>query len=107
MQTENEKIVTDKIIAAVNSIREPSDKFKAQLIFFINELINTNFNALIQLLYRLDINEKKLKEVLKNNEQHDAGILISELIIQRQLQKIKSRKQFNKTHPENNNEDKW
>lgn len=69
---------------------------KQQLSLTINSLINDNFSRLVALLYSLDINEKKLKDALRNSGKTTAGEIISELIIKRQLQKIHSRKAFQK-----------
>lgn len=96
MNTEDNISVSDKIIATTNSIyQRPSDELKEQLIFFINELINKDFNALVQLLYRIDVDEKKLKNLLNQYKETDASALITDLIIERQLQKIATKKQFN------------
>ena len=73
----------------------------------INELIKNDFNHLIQVLYRIDVNEARLKQVLKDNPNEDAGKIIAALIMERQLQKIKSRKQFNQQNNKGNNEEKW
>ena len=59
----------------------------------INYLIQHDFELLVRLLYRIDVNEKKLKTLLKENTGEDAGKLIATLIIERQLQKIRSREQ--------------
>lgn len=65
-----------------------------QLTLLINELINKDFERLISLLYRIDINEKDLKSLLKENNSTDSAVIIASLIIERQLQKIKSRQQL-------------
>ena len=107
MQEENKISIPDKIIAVTNSIQEvPSKDLRNQLISFINELINKDFNALVQLLYRIDINEKKLKELLKQNENTDAALIIADLIISRQLQKIESKRQFNQRE-KTDEDDSW
>lgn len=77
-----------------------------QLAEKINDLLIHDFNKLISLLYRVDINEAKLKNLLKKNPGEDAGKIIAELIIERQLQKIKSRKQI-KPRDENSDDEKW
>lgn len=77
-----------------------------QLAAYINELINYDFDKLIGYLYRIDVNEEKLKALLLNNPQNDAGNMIAALIIERQQQKIKTRQQFNK-RDNINNEEKW
>ena len=62
----------------------------------INRLIHADFDQLIRLLYRIDVNENKLKSLLKNEASHDSGRLIATLIIERQLQnKNERRKQTN------------
>jgi hypothetical protein len=106
MNSEKENSVEDKIIAATNGLSEkPSAELKDQIISFINELINKDFDALIQLLYRVDVNEKKLKSILKKHQNVDASVVIADLIIERQLQKIATKKQFKSR--ENSNEDLW
>lgn len=60
----------------------------------INHLIQADFHRLIASLYRLDISEPKLKQTLEENADKDAGELIAALVIERQLQKIKTRQSF-------------
>jgi hypothetical protein len=57
----------------------------------INQLILTNFEKLVQLLYRIDVSEAKLKTLLKENPEKDAGKLIAWLMTERQLKKIKQK----------------
>jgi|SRR4051794_35389518 hypothetical protein len=71
----------------------------------INFLITKDFSRLISVLYRLDISEKKLKDYLQQPADTPAANVIAEMIIERQLQKIESRKKF-----KNNrfcDEEKW
>ncbi|MBK7308740.1 MAG: hypothetical protein IPI88_18140 [Chitinophagaceae bacterium] len=65
-----------------------------QLSAYINQLIKNDFDKLIAYLYRIDVNEEKLKTLLQQNPGEDAGNIIATLIIERQEQKIKYRKQF-------------
>lgn len=86
---------SDKIITATNSIiHNPTNDFREQLTHLINELINDDFNALVQLLYRIDVSETKLKNLLNQQKDIDASSIIADLIIERQLQKIATKKQF-------------
>jgi hypothetical protein len=72
----------------------------------INHLIHTDFVRLINILYRIDIPEITLKETLEQQADKDAGRLIAELIIERQLKKLKMRAQFKP--PQNiPDDDKW
>lgn len=75
------------------------------LAVYINELILHDFNKLVSLLYRIDINESKLKNLLQTNPDTDAGIMIAKMIIDRQLQKIELRKSF-KSERESD-EERW
>ena len=75
-----------------------SADFNNKLAEYINELILHNFDHLIFLFYRIDISEQKLKKLLKEHEKADAGKLIASMIIERQLQKIKSRQDHAKTN---------
>ena len=72
----------------------------------INHLIQADFSRLLNILYRIDISEQTLKENLEKQPDKDAGILIAELIVERQLQKQKMRAQF-KTQQNIPDDDKW
>lgn len=79
---------------------------KQQLADKINELINSDFQKLVSILYRMDVSEPKLKLLLKENPNVDAGIIIADLMIERQLQKAESRKKF-KRDENISDEEKW
>lgn len=82
------------------------DEIKAQLADHINDLIRDDFQKLVGILYRIDVSESKLKQLLKENPDTDAGIIITDLIIERQLQKIKSRKEY-KRDENISDDEKW
>lgn len=73
----------------------------------INTLIESHFEQLVNILYRLDINEVKLRQVLKENPNKDAGGLIAELVMERQLAKINTRQQFRPPTNNETGEEKW
>ena len=73
----------------------------------INEMINNDFQRLISILYRIDVSELKLQQILNANRGVDAGSIIADLIIERQKEKIKTRQQFNKKDPGISDEEKW
>jgi len=72
----------------------------------INELIQHDFQRLISILYRMDISETKLKLLLKEYPDNDAGSIIAGMMIERQEQKIKSRKKT-RSNNEIPDEEKW
>jgi hypothetical protein len=71
----------------------------------INHLILHDFQKLVHLLYRIDVSESKLTSLLKDYPGEDAGRMIAALIIERQIQKVISRKQ-QKTD-ESSDEERW
>jgi hypothetical protein len=60
----------------------------------VNGLIATDFPRLVQLLYRLDVSEEKLKAALAAHTGTDAGILIAQLLAERIEQSRKTRQMF-------------
>ncbi|HTR30283.1 MAG TPA: hypothetical protein VMH27_13505 [Puia sp.] len=60
----------------------------------INAMITADFNRLVSLLYRIDVSEAKLKNLLRENSGVDAGLLIARLILERQWQKIETRRKY-------------
>ena len=82
------------------------EELREKLVAHINYLINHDFEKLVSCLYRMDVNESKIRELLHRNEGENAAALIADLIIQRQLQKIKSRKE-NKSDNIISEDDKW
>jgi len=69
--------------------------FRFQLQNRINDLLNNDFQSLIQLLYSMDVDENKLKGVLEENPSIDAAIIITDLLIERQKEKIATKNRFN------------
>lgn len=73
----------------------------------INDLVVNDFDRLIAILYRMDVSDVKLKHLLKENPAEDAGRIIAELMIERQAQKIQSRKKFSKKDEKIDEDEKW
>ena len=71
----------------------PSD-----LIAYINDCINHDFNKLVQLLYRIDVAENKLKAILQSNPNEDAAKLIAAVIIERLAAPKEARARFTATN---------
>lgn len=71
------------------------DDLECKLAVYINELIDKDFDKLINLLYRIDISEDKLTKALKAEDKtQSSGNTIAKLIIERQLNKLKIREQI-------------
>ena len=83
-----------------------ADELRQQLAVYINDLVIHDFQKLVSVLYRIDISELRLKQLLKDNPDREASLLIADLIIERQLQKIKSRKEY-KSDNTISDDEKW
>jgi hypothetical protein len=97
MNSENQISISDSVLSLADTIKETADdNVRSQLINLINELIKNDFPSLVQLLYRLDVEENKLKKLLHENSETDAASIIADLIIKRQIQKIATKNQYKK-----------
>jgi hypothetical protein len=65
-----------------------------ELTDFINQLIEENFSSLVHLLYKIDVSEKQLKDVLSSHPNENAGKLIAALIMKRLKQKQETKLSF-------------
>ncbi len=60
----------------------------------VQYLIDYDLNKLWNLLYRIDVPEKKVKEVIETTPFTQHSLLIAQLILKRQQEKITSRKNY-------------
>ena len=86
-----------KLENSITLIREdllPEEKhdIRNMLQSEISRLIMEDFEKLVQLLYRIDVSENKLRQTLSENPATDAATIIADLIIERQIQKLRTRK---------------
>ena len=65
-----------------------------ELETLINDMIKEDFSKLVQLLYRIDVSEVKLKNILKEHPNEDAGKLIAQIVIERLAATKKARESF-------------
>jgi hypothetical protein len=54
----------------------------------ISELMQKNYQGFMNLLYRIDLNETRLKREISENKAQQVDRIIAELIIKRELQKV-------------------
>lgn len=59
----------------------------------VEDLMTKDFNQLINVLYRIDVSEEKLKEALALTNDNPASI-IAKMILERELQKVETRKKY-------------
>ena len=98
----------DPLLQQLRAGASPSEKeeLKRQLANCINYLLVHDFTRVVQTLYRADVDERKLKQVLHEQPEADAAALIADLLIRRQEEKLKTKGSFpyNDTIPE---DEKW
>jgi hypothetical protein len=94
---DSELQIQQQVIQLINPDMSPEVSitvFMDKLEAYINYLIQNNFQKVISILYKIDINENKLRQLLQKEEDGNAGKIIAGLIIERQLEKIDTRKKF-------------
>lgn len=90
-------LVADKLqLENVSKYKTEKEQFE-QLANHLDELVSTNFNKLISILYRIDVSEEKARRALAE----EAGIkspghTLARLLIEREAEKIKYREMYKK-----------
>ena len=105
----NEEIITElnKTLSVQIVPTASREQLTAQLAVYINSLIDSDFQQLVYILYRVDVNETRLKKMLIEWEGKDAGMIIAQLLIERQLQKIQSRHENRNAGNHIDEDEKW
>lgn len=89
----HELALTDEESLALIAINN-YEVLKIQLAEKIDYLLKYDIEKLRYVLYRIDINEQKVKDALANFPIEESVLHIAELILQREIQKAISRKQY-------------
>ena len=87
----------------------PAEKadLRQMLVDRINDMIQDDFTALTNLLYRVDVNEKQLRQLLQENKETFAAAIIADLLIERQLQKKMLREKFRTDKKDIPDDERW
>jgi hypothetical protein len=83
------------------------EELQLKLSNYINQLINSDFEKLVFYLYRIDVNETKMKQLLQKQGGENAAGLIAQLIIDRQLEKLKARAEYKSTDADDAAAERW
>ena len=70
------------------------EEFRKYLTEKLKFLLDNKFDTLVNILYKIDISEKKLSQLFSGKNRDSIPATLAELIIERQLQKIKLRKMY-------------
>lgn len=87
--------------------RASRDEVLDALAAEVDRLILDDFQRLVAMLYRLDIPEQRLRELLRTHRDADAGRIIARLILDRQEQKRLSREATRTDAPDIPEDERW
>lgn len=93
-----EKIISE--IAEMTEITYPvkaistTEQLRKNLADIISYLIDHDFEKLLWILYRIDVDEEKVKKLLSEHLPEDAPVILADLIIIRQQKKEELKKEF-------------
>lgn len=73
---------------------EMMEELRRKLTLKIKELMDQNWEKLLNILYRIDVSENKVKQVLAYVDPKNIPQEIADLIIQRQIEKVKFRMNY-------------
>ena len=77
-----------------NNDFERLEEFRKYLTEKMKDMLDKNYNLLINTLYRIDISEKKVSELFSSKNKELIPEKLADLIIERQIEKINFRKLY-------------
>jgi len=92
-------------IAKANALEE--EDFVKAIQQKIAWLLQYDFNALLNMLYTLDVDEAKLQKAIEQNTNKELNEIISDVIIERQLKRIADKVSFSLLFTTASEEEKW
>ncbi|MFZ2325206.1 MAG: hypothetical protein WAV89_16100 [Ignavibacteriaceae bacterium] len=81
-----------------NNDFERLEEFRKYLTEKMKNMLDNNYDLLINTLYRIDISEKKLSELFSSKNREAIPEKLADLIIERQIEKINFRKRYREGH---------
>ncbi|HEY7750928.1 MAG TPA: hypothetical protein VH917_01460 [Ignavibacteriaceae bacterium] len=82
----------NSLIPAIDS--EKMDEFRKYLTEKLSYLLDNKYDTLINVLYRIDVNEEKLAKLFAEAKRESIPEVLADLIIERQIQKIRFRQKY-------------
>ena len=77
----------------INRSEKPElEELHQYLTAAIRELLNKDFNQLINILYRIDITESRVSKALHTDDPAQIASELASLVIERELQKVETRR---------------
>ncbi len=93
------QLLKDFEMCRVESYLEPIDDFSYEAIHAnvskaLKQIMESASSSYLELLYRIDISERHLKEKIRAEPEKDSADVLAELVIKRILQKVISKKLY-------------
>ncbi|AYD46298.1 hypothetical protein [Arachidicoccus soli] len=97
------------VILNAPMLKEPisEEDLVKKLAVIVERWIEKDFNQFVEILYRVDINEKVLKDKLNNAAIGETGEIIAKLLLERQKQKLVLRNQFHFSKENIPEDERW
>ena len=86
--------IDESYLPVASNEEERFKELRGILIRRIEELMARDLEKLMWILYRIDVSEKKVREALEIHSSMDYAQALADLIIERQVEKAKSRAQY-------------
>ncbi len=80
------------------------DLLRERVAAVVKDLLDFDFGQLLNLLYLMDVDEEKLKEMLHETGETDPHYMIADMIIEREMQKVLSRQKYKQKKLEDDEE---
>lgn len=92
-------IIQDSLVLLQKEFELPAGSYDKEalinlLIPEVGRLLNRNFERFLQICYRIDLGEEKLKNILRHSEPGQMNRILAEAIVDRQILKIELRRKF-------------
>jgi len=94
VQNELKKIESQEITEQYKLSPEDFSEIRSRLTTLISNLLDSDIQGLLNLLYRIDVSELKVKTILATANPGEMAKKIAALIIKRQIQKINTRMKY-------------
>jgi len=106
MKEQDENIILNELIhkdlqldedeALINDEHIDPSTLHEKLSLLVAYLMENDMHRLLNAMYRLDVSERKFHDAMQSNSKQEAAIRIADLIIEREMQKVKTRLHYRK-----------
>lgn len=95
MERENQAI--QKLAYQLQLLENSNENQLKALEVYIEHLLQTDFNKLLSIMYRLDVSEEKLKKAINSAfDLISTTKTITQLMIDREIERIKTKEKYSK-----------